>query len=278
MSHALRYNIWIVAVSFIAIVLPHPIFAMPGEKEKPYSGYTGTVHQFGFIGGLYNTANPNYSAESQTITFHDYGLGATYIMHDYVTRQFTFDIITSVSVITAKYLEMKNVDDSKQNIVWPIDCRFYLGPSEDFQAFIGTGLQWSLLEKTTGDYNVVSGESPGKTIHRLSGNTAIGFNFFGPQNYMLHINIGAKLHYPIVDNSETYYEGNMIDMAKDRSCVIVNGGITFDLDKRKNACLMINYEYPLGTPKPKNEKGNRGFLNRTQTLSLGIVFHIGGTR
>ena len=86
-----------------------PLFCFASGKEKPYKGYTGTVHQFGFIGGMYLTANPNFSAEDNTLTFHDYGLGASYTMHDYVTKQFTFDLMTSVTVITAKPLEVKGI-------------------------------------------------------------------------------------------------------------------------------------------------------------------------
>lgn len=255
-----------------------PLFCFASGKEKPYKGYTGTVHQFGFIGGMYLTANPNFSAEDNTQTFHDYGLGASYTMHDYVTKQFTFDLMTSVTVITAKSLEVKGIDDSKQKIIWPVDCRFYLGPSEDFQAYIGTGLQWNMLEKTIGDYDIISGEAPSKNIHQLSGNTAIGLNFFGPQNYMFHLNVGAKFHYTISDNDDTISDGSLIDLSKDRSCVILNGGVTIDIDRKKNACLMLNYEYPLGTPKSNYEGASNSFFKRTQTLSLGLMFYIGGTR
>ena len=260
------------------MLLLYPVSGFSVEKEKPYKGYTVTVHQFGFIGGIYNTANPNYSSEDQTQTFHDYGLGATYTMHDYVTRQFTFDLLTSITVITAKSLERKDLDDSKQKIVWPVDCRFYLGPSEDFQAYIGTGLQWGMLEKTVGDYDLISGSAQTKTIHQLSGNTTVGLNFFGPQNYMVHINLGAKIHYLITDNDNTTADNQLIDVANDRSCVILNGGITLDIDRKKNACLMLNYEYPLGTPKSQYNGGSGNFWNRTQTISLGLMFHIGGTR
>ncbi len=267
---------WTKVAIFVLLMLP--VCSLAAEKEKPYKGYTGTVHQFGFIGGLYKTSNPNYSAEDQTQTFCDYGLGASYTMHDYVTKQFTFDLMTSVTVITAKSLEIEGIDDSKQKIIWPIDCRFYLGPSEDFQAYIGTGLQWNMFEKTIGDYNIISGEAPSKTIHQLSGNTAIGLNFFGPQNYMFHLNIGAKFHYTISDNDNTVSDISIIDLSKDRSCVILNGGITIDIDRKKNACLMLNYEYPLGTPISKYDGASNSFFKRTQTISLGLMFHIGGTR
>ena len=273
MSHRL------ISLLFIVYCLsPSPATAQEQQLLKgPYKGYTGTVHQFGFIGGMYNTANPNFTdINGETQTFHDWGLGATYTMHDYVTRQFTFDVLTSVTLITAKYLKVKGVDDSKQKMVWPVDCRFYLGPSEDFQAYVGTGLQWNMLQKATGEYDVVTGMVPHKTVHQLSSNTAVGLNFFGPQNYMFHLNVGAKLHYTITDNDNTLADGSLVDLSKDRSCIILTGGVTIDIDRKKNACLMLNYEYPLGTPK--SSYSDSGFFKNTQTISLGLMFHIGGTR
>ncbi len=266
------------AIIFLFVIMLCSSVVLAGDKIKPYKGYTGTVHQFGFVGGIYNTANPNYSADDQTQTYHDYGLGASYTMHDYVTRQFTFDLTTSVTVITAKSLEVEGVDDSRQKIVWPVEGRFYLGPSEDFQAYIGAGLQWNMLEKITGEYDIISGSVPSKTIHQLSGNTAVGLNFFGPQNYLFHLNIGAKFHYPITNNDNTESDGSLVDLTKDRSCIILNGGITMDIDRKKNACLMLNYEYPLGSPKSRYQDGSESFWKRTQTISLGLMFHIGGTR
>ncbi len=261
---------------FVALLCTSATLA--GDKLKPYKGYTGTVHQFGFVGGIYNTANPNFSTDDQTQTYHDYGVGVSYTMHDYITRQFTFDLMTTVTAITAKSLEAKYYNENKQKIIWPVDCRFYLGPSEDFQVYIGTGLQWNMLQKTTGEYDIISGTAPKKTIHQLSGNTAVGLNFFGPQNYMFHINIGAKFHYPISDNDDTETVGSLVDLTKDRSCIILSGGITIDVDRKKNACVMLNYEYPLGSPKSRYQGGSGSFWNRTQTISLGLMFQLGGTR
>lgn len=254
-----------------------PSISIAGERVQPYKGYTGTVHQFGFIGGMYILSNPNYSEKDPTRTFHDWGLGVVYNLHDYVTRQFTYEVLSSVTIVTAKSLELRGYDDNKKKIIWPVDCRCYLGPSEDFQAFLGLGLQWNYFEKNVGAYSLTTGTIPTKTIHQFCGNTAIGLNFLGPQKYMFHFNVGAKFHFPIANNDNTVPDGNEIDLSKDRGCVVLNGGITFDIDRRKNACIMLNYEYPLGTPKSNN--GNcGGFFSNTQTISLGVVFHIGGTR
>lgn len=267
----------VLIVIFQAMALTLSSVCVAAGKVQPYKGYTGTVHQFGFIGGMYNLANPNFTGgDGQTQTFHDWGLGAAYTMHDYVTRQFTFDFMTSVTVATAKYLEVAGGDDCKQKIVWPVECRFYLGPSEDFQVYVGTGVQWNMLEKTIGDYDIISGKTQNKTIHQLCGNTSVGLIVLGPQKYMFHLNVGAKFHYPITDNDKTFSGAKNVDLAKDRSCISLNGGITVDIDRRKNACLMLNYEYPLGTPKSSH--GDSGFFRNTQTISMGLLFHIGGTR
>lgn len=249
---------------------------MAGDEQKPYQGYTGTVHQFGFVGGIYNTSNPNYSADNPIEVFHDFGLGATYIMHDYVTRQFAFDFLTSISVVTAKSQCVNG--EEKQKVIWPVDFRFSLGPSEDFQAYVGTGIQWNMVEKTVGEYDIHSGKVPSKSINQLSGNTTVGLNFFGPQNYMFHLNIGLKFHYPITDNDNSNGGDGLVDLTKDHSCIILNGGITIDLDKKKNACLMLNYEYPLDSSVSRYANSNGNFWKKTQSISLGVMFYIGGTR
>lgn len=244
------------------------------EKVEPYKGYTGSVHQFGFMGGAYYTANPNYTYVGATRTYRDYGLGAAYTLHDYVTRQFTFDLISSIMLTTSKALEVKGVDESKQKMILPVDCRFYLGPSEDFQVYVGTGVQWTMQNKTTGDYDIIAGSAPSKTIHQLSGNAVVGLNFFGPQKYMAHLTVGAKFHYSIADNDDGSPTDGNTDLSKDRDGVILTGGLTIDVDRRKRACVMLGYEYPLGSAKPDGG----GFFARTQTISVGLMFHIGGTR
>lgn len=243
----------------------------------PYKGYTGTVHQFGFIGGFYNTNNPNYSETDDRRAFRDWGVGIAYTLHDYVTRQFTFDVISSITMITAKYLETPGHDDNKKKIIWPVDLRFALGPSEDFQAYASIGLQWGIMEKNTGTYSLRTGMADNKTIHQMSGNAAFGLSILGPQKYMVHINLGAKFHFPIADNDNSETESNLADISKDRGCIVLNGGITVDLDRRKFACLMLNYEYPLGTPSQTYGSKQR-FFHNTQTIAIGVIFHVGGTR
>lgn len=268
-----RHVLMILAAAMLLI----PLYGLSAENEKPYKGYTGSVHQVGFIGGVFNTLNPNYSATQSPKNFRDLGLGATYTLHDYVTRQFTFDFMTSVTVITAKYLDISDFNDNhSQKIIWPMDCRFLLGPSEDFQAYICTGLQWCLFEKSIGDYDILTCKPPRKAVHQLSGNTGIGMNFFGPQNYMFHLNVGVKLHYPICQtDSHASYNG-VTDMTLDRGCAMTTCGITVDIDRKKKACVMLNCEYPL--EKLESQYGKLSFFNRFHTISLGIIFHIGGSR
>lgn len=267
----------IMYLRIITIIMLLPLQAKAVDKDRPYKGMTGTVHQVGFIGGIYNTVNPNCSPSDVPKSFRDFGLGATYTLHYYVTKQFAFDIISSVTVMTAKYLVDKNIKDSNcQKIVWPVDCRFFLGPSENFQAYIGTGIQWSLFEKTVGDVDIMTGKPPRANIHQLSGNTAVGLNLFGPQNYMFHLNVGAKLHYAIADNDRTSYPKDFFSLGKDIDCLILTGGVTVDLDRKKSVCIILNCDYPIGNIGLKS--GDTGLFNRSHTIYLGVMFHVGGTR
>ena len=114
-----------------------------------------------------------------------------------------------------------------------------------------------------------------KAIHQLSGNAVAGVSILGPQKYWLHFNVGMKFHYSIAGS--TPQKGNYgIDMSKDRGCVSLTSGVTIDLDKRKRASLMLNYEKLLGGGIYGEDTG--GFFDNTQTFSSALVFHIGGTR
>lgn len=258
---------------FILFFLFCSEFIMADEKFKPYERYTGTVHQFGFITSAHSTENANYFPGKNKKTYRDYGLGVVYNLHDYITKQFTFEVVSSFTVMTSKCLGKDH-----QKITLPLECRFCLGPSEDFQAYLGTGFQYNQFERPVSESYLWGNNQSGESVCQLSGNTIVGLNILGPQNFMLHFNIGAKFHYPITDNDRNPFDPNEIDMANDKSCVILNGSLTLDLDKRKHACMILTYEYPLGTPHSRFNEAESSFTNRTQTIALGVVFHIGGTR
>lgn len=268
---------WIKGLISLALVLcVHNGFAQ--DKIRPYKSDVGSVHQFGFIGSFNNTANPNFSEIDQRKTFHDYGIGVIYNLHDYITKQFTFEVISSVTLSTGNSLKNRNESERSQKITIPIDCRICLGPSEDFQVYVGTGIQWNAFELSFGESNDLINNQHAKSIHQLAGNTAVGLNVLGPQKYMIHFNAGIKLHYAIASNNSKTNETEIVDITKDRSCVILNSGVTIDLDKRKNACLMINYEHPIGNPVSRYKMEESGFFDKTQGFSLSLLFHIGGTR
>lgn len=268
---------WIKGLILLTLVFCiHKTFAQ--NRTKPYKSDVGTVHQFGFIGSFNNIANLNFSESNQSKRFRDYGIGVIYNLHDYVTKQFTFEILSSLSLSTSNSLMNGKESGRKQKITMPLDCRICIGPSEDFQVYVGTGIQWNTFETIVGESDVLLNTKQTKTIHQLCGNTAFGGNILGPQKYMIHFNAGIKLHYAIANNNSTKIETDIVDMTKDRNCVILNGGITIDLDKRKNTCLMLNYEHPIGTSVSRYKIEEIDFFDKTQFISLGLVFHIGGTR
>ncbi len=240
--------------------------AQEQQKQSPYHGFTGTVHQFGFVGTTSRTSNPNPPVEGSRRAYTDFGLGAVYNLHDYVTPQFAVELITNISVASVKYLPAKESGSDRLKFVFPVDVRACLGPSEDFQTYVGGGLQWSAL---------------GESIHQFSGNAAAGFNILGPQRYMVHFNIGAKFHFPIAGNEQGFTEpSQIVDMTRDKACVVLSGNVTVDLDRRKRALVMLGYEYPLGNPKSTYADGtvDNRFFSQTQMLALSLLFHLGGTR
>ncbi len=249
--------------------------------QAQYRGFTGTVHQAGAVAAMNITSVPNTEGQQ---TFRDLGVGAVYDLHYYATKQIALEAITSFMYTPARYLRTAVPQGNKANpwkTILPIDGRVYLGPSEDFQMYIGAGLQWNMLVMPND-----SQPSTRRTTHQLSGNSVVGLTFLGPQRYMVHFTLGAKFHFPIINNSAFKANDSQLsdltttDLSRDRDCVTIGGGITFDLDRHKRMAAMINYEYPLGTLPPLNDDGSHDhrLAHQTQTISLGIVYHIGGTR
>lgn len=274
-AYIMRHYPFLVTTIIGIVCMTMPLDSVAQERVVPYKGYTGTVHHFGLIAGAFNTQNPNYATYGGKRTFHDYGIGVLYDLHDYVTSQFTLELISSLNLITADYLETAETNHDKQKLVLPVDCRAYIGPSEDFQVYIGCGLQWNILSnsKYMNNSDILFHDT--KAIHQLSGNAVAGVSILGPQKYWLHFNVGMKFHYSIAGS--TPQKGNYgIDMSKDRGCVSLTSGVTIDLDKRKRASLMLNYEKLLGGGIYGEDTG--GFFDNTQTFSSALVFHIGGTR
>ena len=272
----------------------------------PYHGYTGTVHQVGAVGALNLTAMPNAQA-GEHHTQSDLGIGAVYDFRNYVTRQLAYEFVASLMYSRASYLSLPGSDLSPYKFVLPVDGRFYAGPSEDFQMFVGAGLQWSALNLGGGGRPPRPGgpEGPGmagtngtaetagtngtatpvqprsNSTHQFSGNGIVGFNILGPQKHMIHFCMATKFHFPISgDALFPSDDKSVVDLSADRGCVVLMGGITLDLDRYKRASAMLNYEYPLGTHHPTRDDGSTDYrlLHQTQTISLGVVFHIGGTR
>lgn len=276
-AYIMRHYPFLVNSVFVIVSMTMSLDGMAQKRIVPYKGYTGTVHHFGLIAGAFNTQNPNYGNYGGKRTFHDYGIGMLYDLHDYVTPQFTLEFLSSLNLITADYLETAGSRHDRQKLILPVDCRTYLGPSEDFQAYIGGGIQWNILSNSEkmNDTDIMLHD--GKTIHQLSGNAVAGISILGPQKHWIHFNLGMKFHFNIAEsNKKNKSISNGVDMSKDRGCVSLTSGVTIDLDKRKRASLMLNYEKLLGGGIYGEDTG--GFFDNTQTFSSALVFHIGGTR
>ncbi|MBO4907530.1 MAG: hypothetical protein J5486_10975 [Bacteroidaceae bacterium] len=229
------------------------------QGDSPYNGYTGTVHQFGFVAARAYVGKPSLFSSGDTQanasnsdngsnTFKDIGLGCVYDFHYYVSKQFNYEIISSLMLSTASYYSEDTSDELKMTL--PVDIRLGVGPSEDFNLCLGSGLQWAML---------------GHDIHQLAANIFAGISLLGPQRHLIHFNTGTRLHLPIAHSNKHYTSPNTVDMTRDKECVVLAGGVTIDLDKHKTALLMLNYEKPLATP-------------HTQMFSLALLFHIGGSR
>lgn len=188
-------------------------------------------------------------------------------------------------------------DDIKMKMILPFEMRFYFGTT-DFKFFLGAGLQYNFIY--TGKYEVSSGYSYGyydywgnyyqynyggskkyketTSAHQLSGNGSAGFSILGMQ-YKVHILLGVKFHFPIVNNAEgvEYSNGGRFDFSKDKTSIAATAGLSFNCGER--CVIMLNYDYPLGATKQNSfesvDKRNF-FQTHSQSITMSIMWRIGG--
>ena len=271
----------IILISVAISMRPHVLFAQE-NKESPYARLTGTVHQMGFMSGIMLIDNPNKGIESTKNTYTDLCLGAVYCYRNYLTPQVNVEATVSTSFQTAKYLDDYVVSGHGMKIVTPADFRLCVGPNEDFMVYIGCGLQWNVVSRSANyDEEYSSNIYSNNTIHQLAGNTVAGIMLLGPSRHRIHASIGCKCHFPLSNSSidSKCVELNIVDMARERSCVTLTGNVSYDLDKRKKSTLMFNYELPLGHNGQVDTAGStNGILTKTQMISLALMFYMGGSR
>lgn len=249
-------------------------------KHIPYEHAVGTVHQFGFIGGLSVMRNPNIQNEVSKRSYIDYSMGAVYNYRNYLTKQLSIESTVSITMQTAKALREVGAEKRNQKMILPVDVRISVGPSEDITLFLGTGLQWSVVTRNISEMDDISlGKLQSETAHQMSGNSTAGFSFLGPSKYSVHLSVGLKFHYPVQNCKPRVFcsKRGDIDVSCDKSSMSWTGSLTYDLDKKKRAVVMLNYELPLEKELCSSLVDN-DFRNKTQMLSLGLMFYLGGSR
>ena len=176
--------------------------------------------------------------------------------------------------------------------------RWYVGTT-DFKFFIGAGLQYNFIysfKETENDgysygyydywgnyyqYDYGGGgydyeEDTG--AHQLSGNGSIGFSILGMQS-PVHILLGAKFHFPIINNAEgvEYSNSGRFDFSKDKTSITATAGLSFNLGKK--CVMMINYDYPLGATKETSveyDDKRNFFQTHSQSLTMSLLWNLGG--
>ena len=228
-------------------------------------------HLLGFMGGAFITSNPELGITGTKKNYLDWGGGIVYDYRNEVTENYSFEYVLSAMLTSAKTSYVSE-EESKCKVIIPMETRWYLG-SKDFKVYLGVGLQYNFL--WTVDWG--DKDDMGTTgAHQLGGNGSLGVTFFGIDK-KVHLLVGAKVHVPIINNSEgiEYSNSTVIDFSKDKTCVSATAGISFDLGR---SCVwMFNYDYPLGSNMQVEvgTEDNRNFFERrSQSLTTSFLFRL----
>ena len=280
--------------ALVICALPNMSFAQYG-----YISYPMTAHMFGLVGGVFLTSNPDMSAYDTKKNYVDGGGGLVYDYRNDVSKNYTFEVLTSLMVTSCSTSKTEE-GQSKMKFILPLEMRWYVGTT-DFKFFIGAGLQYNFIysfKETENDgysygyydywgnyyqYNYGGGgydyeEDTG--AHQLSGNGSIGFSILGMQS-PVHILLGAKFHFPIINNAEgvEYSNGGRFDFSKDKTSITATAGLSFNLGKK--CIMMLNYDYPLGATKETSveyDDKRNFFETHSQSLTMSLLWNLGGGR
>lgn len=280
--------------ALVICALPNMSFAQYG-----YISYPMKAHMFGIVGGVFLTSNPDMSAYDTKKNYVDGGGGLVYDYRNDVSKNYTFEVLTSLMVTSCSTSKTEE-GQSKMKFILPLEMRWYVGTT-DFKFFIGAGLQYNFIysfKETENDgysygyydywgnyyqYNYGGGgydyeEDTG--AHQLSGNGSIGFSILGMQS-PVHILLGAKFHFPIINNAEgvEYSNGGRFDFSKDKTSITATAGLSFNLGKK--CIMMLNYDYPLGATKETSveyDDKRNFFETHSQSLTMSLLWNLGGGR
>lgn len=258
----------------------------------------------GVVFGTFITSNPDITGYNVKKNYVDWGGGFVLNYRKDFNESATFEWLFSPLISSCK-TSVKEDGETKLKFTFPIEHRFYLG-NRDFKAFLGFGLQYNFIYsiKSKEKHNTYSygyydwfgnyygyeydlgstKEFEEKTMaHQLSGNGSVGVSFLGPK-YPIHFILGAKFHFPIINNAEGvgYSEGSRFDLSKDKTSIAATVGVTVNLggqDSRtgyyRPPVLMLNYDYPLGSTKETavTGKDTRSFFeSHSQSITMSLLF------
>lgn len=266
-------------VEALALACCNAAFSQAPE-HTPYEHAVGTVHQLGFVGGLSVMQNPNIRDGGCKRSYTDYSMGAVYNFQNYITKQLSIESTVSITMQTAKSLTEIGAKKKNQKMILPADVRISVGPCEDMTLFLGAGLQWNIVSRDISEVDETSPEkSESETVHQLSGNSTAGISFLGPSKYRIHFSAGLKFHFPISNSKvrDVCSKEGEVDVSCDKSSMSWTGSITYDLDKKKSAVIILSYELPLEREQ-RNTLMDCNLLHRTQMASVGLMFYLGGSR
>lgn len=270
----------------------------------PSASYAQKHWMWGFVGGTFITSNPDMSGYDVKKNYVDWGGGLVLNYRKDFNDNSTFEWLFSPILSSCKTSSTED-GESKMKFIFPIEHRFYIG-NKDFKIFIGAGLQYNFIysyketeEDNTSSYGyydwygnyyqyyyddgTTTETEERTTAHQLSGNGSIGFSILGAK-YPAHILLGAKFHFPIINNAEgvEYSNGSRFDLSKDKTSITATIGFSFNLGGRdtqtdyyKAPVLMINYDYPLGSTKETSvtDKVSRTFFEtHSQSITLSLLF------
>ena len=279
---------------FVIVTFLFPCYL---HAQYGYINYPMKANMFGIVGGLFLTSNPDMSGYDTKKNYTDYGGGLVYDYRNDVSKNYTFEFLTSL-MITSCNTSKTEEGQSKMKFILPMEMRFYVGTT-DFKFFIGAGLQYNFIysfkenEKDNYDtygyydwygnyyyYDYYTGTTTeyeeDTKAHQLSGNGSIGFSILGMQS-PVHILLGAKFHFPIINNAEgkEFSNGSRFDFSKDKTSITATAGLSFNLGKR--SVLMLNYDYPLGSTKETTvDYGDKRnfFETHSQSITMSILWRL----
>ena len=278
------------------LLLAWILFTIPRSLHaQGYIRYPMKANMFGLVGGVFLTSNPEMSEYNTKKNYVDGGGGLVYDYRNDVSRNYTFEVLTSL-MITSCSTSKTEEGQSKMKFIFPLEMRWYIG-SPDFKFFVGAGLQYNFIysfketEKGGSSYGYYdywgtyhsysygggSTEYDEETgAHQLSGNGSLGFSILGMQS-PVHILLGAKFHFPIINNAEgvEYSNGSRFDFSKDKTSITATAGLSFNLGR--SCIMMLNYDYPLGSTKETSvefDDKRNFFETHSQSFTMSFLWKL----